>query len=61
MKEAGGGAGKTGREWDLPPHTPGVSPRSYDCPGWDPSAPYITHPGLRPPPRQPGSLPETIA
>lgn len=26
MKEAGGGAGKTGRDWDPPPHTPGVSP-----------------------------------
>lgn len=61
MKEAGGGAGKTGRGLGSPaPHPWGLTapPRLSQ---WDPSVSYITCPGLRPPAAKPRPSPDTIA
>lgn len=61
MKEAGGGAGKPEQGLVSPaPHPQGLH-ALLRLSQWDPSAPYITGPGLRPPPPTPGSPPETIA
>lgn len=59
--EGGGeGAGKTGRDWDPPPHTPGVSRCRPALPVGS-SRSLTSLPQLRPPSPTPRSPPDTIA